>query len=486
MIQKLKELSKDTAIYGISTIIGRFLGFLLIPFYTNVLSTAEFGIYSYIYAFLGFFNVVYIYGMDAAFMKYHSLAEDSEKKDTFSTPFLFVLFSSIIFSAFFLLFRYQIGGLLQIQNEYKHLISYFSLILLFDAVVLIPFANLRLQRKSKKFAAIKITNILLNLGLNFILIINFGMGIEGIFISNLVSSAVTFLILIPDIFTNLSFTIVTKKLKIMLKFALPYLPASFAAMMVQVIDVPIVRFLTNDDTLGIYRANYKLGIFMMLVVSMFQYAWQPFFLSNAKEKDAKELFSKVLTLFVVAASLLWVVLALFIDNIAAFEFLPGRSLIGKEYLSGVHIVPIILLGYLFFGMYVNFQAGLYIEEKTKYFPLVTGIGAAANVIVNFLLIPVWGIYGAAVATLVSYFVMAAGLFIVAQRFYKINYEYSKIIKVLVLILIITYTYYYLFLLGILLFLYKILLLVFFILSLFGLNIIQSEDVKKTLKAFAKK
>jgi len=272
----------------------------------------------------------------------------------------------------------------------------------------------------------------------------------------------------------------------MLKFALPYLPASFAAMMVQVIDVPIVRFLTNDDTLGIYRANYKLGIFMMLVVSMFQYAWQPFFLSNAKEKDAKELFSKVLTLFVVAASLLWVVLALFIDNIAAFEFLPGRSLIGKEYLSGVHIVPIILLGYLFFGMYVNFQAGLYIEEKTKYFPLVTGIGAAANVIVNFLLIPVWGIYGAAVATLVSYFVMAAGLFIVAQRFYKINYEYSKIIKVLVLILIITYTYYYLFLLGILLFLYKILLLVFFILSLFGLNIIQSEDVKKTLKAFAKK
>ena len=486
MIQKLKELSKDTAIYGISTIIGRFLGFLLIPFYTNVLSTAEFGIYSYIYAFLGFFNVVYIYGMDAAFMKYHSLAEDSEKKDTFSTPFLFVLFSSIIFSAFFLLFRYQIGGLLQIQNEYKHLISYFSLILLFDAVVLIPFANLRLQRKSKKFAAIKITNILLNLGLNFILIINFGMGIEGIFISNLVSSAVTFLILIPDIFTNLSFTIVTKKLKIMLKFALPYLPASFAAMMVQVIDVPIVRFLTNDDTLGIYRANYKLCIFMMLVVSMFQYAWQPFFLSNAKEKDAKELFSKVLTLFVVAASLLWVVLALFIDNIAAFEFLPGRSLIGKEYLSGVHIVPIILLGYLFFGMYVNFQAGLYIEEKTKYFPLVTGIGAAANVIVNFLLIPVWGIYGAAVATLVSYFVMAAGLFIVAQRFYKINYEYSKIIKVLVLILIITYTYYYLFLLGILLFLYKILLLVFFILSLFGLNIIQSEDVKKTLKAFAKK
>lgn len=486
MIQKLKELSKDTAVYGISTIVGRFLGFLLIPFYTNVLSTAEFGIYSYIYAFLGFFNVVYIYGMDAAFMKYHSLAEESEKKETFSTPFLFVVFTSLILSAFFFLFSIQISGLLQIQNEYKHLINYFSLILLFDAIVLIPFANLRLQRKAKKFAAIKLINILLNLGLNFVLILYYWMGVEGIFISNVVASAATFLILIPDIFTNLSFSIVSKKLKTMLKFALPYLPASFAAMMVQVIDVPIVRFLTNDDTLGIYRANYKLGIFMMLVVSMFQYAWQPFFLTNAKEKDAKEIFAKVLTLFVVAASLLWVALSLFIDDIAAFEFLPGRSLIGKEFLSGVHIVPIILLGYLFFGMYINFQAGLYIEEKTKYFPLVTGLGAAANVIVNFLLIPVWGIYGAAVATLVSYLVMAVGLFIVTQRFYKINYEYSKIIKTLVLILIIGYTYYYLFLLGILLFLYKILLLIFFILSLFGLNIIQKGEIKKTLNAVLKK
>lgn len=486
MIQKLKELSKDTAIYGISTIVGRFLGFLLVPFYTNVLSTAEFGIYSYIYAFLGFFNVIYIYGMDAAFMKYHSLAEEPEKKETFSTPFLFVLFTSLILSAVFYLFTPQIGSMLSVQDEYKHLIYYFSLILLFDAIVLIPFANLRLQRKARKFAAIKIVNIILNLGLNFILIIYYRLGVEAIFISNLAASAVTFIILIPDIITNLNFNIVAKKLKIMLKFALPYLPASFAAMMVQVIDVPIVRHLTDDSTLGIYRANYKLGIFMMLIVSMFQYAWQPFFLTNAKEKDAKELFSKVLTLFVVAASLLWVVLSLFIDDIASFEFMPGRSLIGKEFLSGVHIVPIILLGYLFFGMYINFQAGLYIEEKTKYFPLITGLGAASNVIVNFLLIPVLGIYGAAIATLISYLVMAAGLFIVAQRFYKIEYEYSKIIKTLVLIVITGYTYYYLYLLGNLLFLFKILLLIFFILSLFGLNIIQKGEIRKTLNIILKK
>lgn len=486
MIQKLKELSKDTAIYGISTIVGRFLGFLLVPFYTNVLSTSEFGIYSYIYAFLGFFNVIYIYGMDAAFMKYHSLAEDSEKKDTFSTPFLFVAISSIILSSLFYFFGNQVGDLLQIQGEYKHLIYYFSLILLFDAVVLIPFANLRLQRKAKKFAAIKIINIVLNLGLNFVLIIKYKLGVEGIFISNLVASGITFFILLPDIFSNLSFKILKPKLKTMLRFALPYMPGSFAAMMVQVIDVPIVRHLTNDSVLGIYRANYKLGIFMMLIVSMFQYAWQPFFLTNAKDENAKELFSKVLSLFVVAASVLWVVISLFIDNIAEFQILPGRTLIGREFLSGVHIVPIILLGYLFFGMYINFQAGLYIEEKTKYFPLVTGLGALSNVAVNFILVPVWGIFGAAVATLVSYVVMAGGLFIVAQRFYKINYEYSKIIKTLVLIFITGYSYYYLYFLGILTLLYKFMLLAFFILALFGLNIIQKGEIKKTLAALIKK
>ena len=229
----------------------------------------------------------------------------------------------------------------------------------------------------------------------------------------------------------------------MLYFGLPYLPAAISSMVVQVIDRPLVQAMTNTETLGIYSANYKLGIFMMLFVTMFQFAWQPFFLTNAKEENAKELFSKILTLFLLVSSMIWIILTLFVDDFARWQIIPGKSIIGKDFLIGLPIVPIILLGYLFNGLYYNFQAGLYIEEKTKYFPIVTGLGAVVNVVVNILLIPVWGIMGAALATLAAYITMAAGLFYFSQKVYKIKYEYSRIIKVLSLLFVSCGLYYYL-------------------------------------------
>ena len=290
MFDKLKELSKDTAIYGVSTMIGRFLGFLLVPFYTNVFTTEQYGIFTYIYTILAFLNIVYIYGMDASFLKYSSLAEEQKKKDVFSTPFLFVLVTSVSFSFLFFSLRTEAAELLDIPMKYGSLLNYVILILFLDSVALIPFSNLRLRRKAKKFALIKIINIVINIVLNLYLILVLGMGIEAVFISNLAASLFSLAALLPDIIGLLNYRIDKETLKTMLKFGLPYLPANIASMMVQMIDVPILRELTNDSTVGIYRANYKLGIFMMLFVSMFQYAWQPFFLNNAKEKNAKEIF----------------------------------------------------------------------------------------------------------------------------------------------------------------------------------------------------
>ena len=176
---------------------------------------------------------------------------------------------------------------------------------------------------------------------------------------------------------------------------------------------------------------------------MFNYAWQPFFLTSAKEENAKELFSKILTLFLLVASVIWILLTLFVDDFARLQILPGRTIIGKEFLSGLVIVPIVLLGYLFNGLYYNFQAGLYIEEKTKYFPVVTGLGAVVNVVVNLLLIPVLGIIGAAIATLAAYMVMAGSLFYFSQKVYEIKYEYTRISKILVLLFATGGIYYYL-------------------------------------------
>ena len=157
----------------------------------------------------------------------------------------------------------------------------------------------------------------------------------------------------------------------MIKFGFPFLPAGFAIMLVQVIDVPILEKLTDLETVGIYKANYKLGIFMMLFVNMFQFAWQPFFLQNAKEPNAKEMFSKVLTYFTLVGSVILVLLSLFITDIAKIK-IAGFSLIGSQYWAGLNIVPIILLAYLINGMYSVFSAGIYIEEKSIYVPIITG------------------------------------------------------------------------------------------------------------------
>lgn len=482
ILEKLKELSKDTAVYGVSTMIGRFLSFLLVPIYTNVFTPTELGNFTNVYAYLAFLNVVYIYGMDAAFMKYTSLAEKEKKKATFSTPYIFVVGSSSIFSILFYVLLTPISNGISLPIEYSNLLVYVIFILLFDTFTLIPFSSLRLERKTQKFAFIKITNIIINLSLNIILILVYGYGIEAIFISNLVASIFSFVALFPEIIRKLQFQIDVVVLKKMLKFGIPYLAAAFTSTMVQVIDVPIVLSLTDTATLGIYRMNYKLGIFMMLFVQMFNFAWQPFFLENAKEKMAKELFAKVFTLFLIFSAVSWAFLSLFVEDIVQIE-IAGRTLLGREFLEGLSIVPIILLAYLFNGLYMNFTAGIYIEEKTKYFPLVTISGAVVNIAVNFTLIPILGIMGAAWATLASYVVMASGLFIVSQKFYKINYEYSKILKIFFIIgitAIILYSFSETLNVGI-----KALVFLGFLSALFLLRVVKMDELARTIKSFRK-
>ena len=464
MLEKIKELSKDTAIYGISTMVGRFLNFLLVPFYTHVFSSGSYGIISNVYATIGILNILFLYGMDASYLRYAAKIEIGDERDNFSTPFLLVLFTSIFFSIVILLLRFPILNVLEIPHAFVNLIYFTTPILFIDALSAIPFIKLRIERKAKKFAAFKIINILVNVFLNLFLILKLHWGIEAVLISNVIASLTSFVLLLPTISERLKFKLNRNLIKRLLKFGLPYFPAGLASMLVQGIDRPILSHLTDLSTVGIYNACYKLGIFMMLFVNMFQFAWQPFFLQNADEKNAKELFSKVLTYFTLAGSIVLVFLSLFINDIVTVKIL-GRSLIASSYWSGLSIVPVILLGYLFNGIYVVFTAGIYIKEKSIYVPFITGLGALINIAVNFALIPSMGMMGAAFATLASYIVIALGFFIVTQRFYKINYEYWKITKIFFLILITGGIFYSLMYTGNLLLIYKIILLGIFLLSI---------------------
>jgi len=306
------------------------------------------------------------------------------------------------------------------------MISYVAIILFFDALSVVPFAYLRLQNKSKIFASVKLINIFINLGLNLYLILVLKWGLVSVFIGNLAASLITFLLLSPIILKNLTFRLDKKLFKEIARFAIPTVPAGLASIVVQVIDKPVTQYLTDFKTLGIYQANYKLGIFMMLIVSMFEYAWRPFFLNNAKEPNAKELFSKVMTVFVGAASIVFIILTFFIDDIVKFNLPFKGHLIGDKYWQGVYIVPVVLLGYLFLGIYTNLIAGIYIEKKTKFLPYITGLGALLNIIGCFGLIPFIGIMGGAIATLLSYVSMAVYIYFVTRKIYPVHYEMRKL------------------------------------------------------------
>jgi len=479
MLDKLKSLSKDTMIYGTSTIIGRFLNFLLVPIYTNIFLPGEFGIVANIYAYIAILNVFFTVGLESGYFKFASTLEVGTKKENFSHPYLGIFFNAVILSSILFFFASDFTYLFQIDVSRNDLLKYTALILFFDAIVLVPFAYLRLQHKPKLFAAIRVANIIINVAFNLIFILVFKMGIESVFISNLIASAATFILLLPVVLKNISFTYNKQLVKELIKFSLPYIPAGISSNIIQVINRPILTALTDDATVGIFQANYRLGIFMMLFVSMFEFAWRPFFLQNAKEANAKEIYSKVMTLFILAAAFIFFVLSLFIDNIAQLKLPFKGYLIGKAYWGGLYIVPVILISYLFYGIYINLMAGIYIEKKTKYLPYITGIAAAINVLFNFLLIPGMGMMGCAVTTLLSYLAMVIGIYVVSQKYYFIKYELNKIIAIFILlfvsyavfIILGEYAYWYL----------KVVILMFFTSSIFIFKIIDIKSVRTVLK-----
>lgn len=481
MLEKIKTLSKDTLIYGANTIIGRFLGFFLVPFYTNKFLPEEFGIITIIYSYIAILNVFFSAGLESGFMKFYSTLETGTKKQNFSNPFILVFFNSLLLSSLIYLFSENLTAVFQVSGKFAYLIRYSALILFFDTLVLIPFAYLRLINRASSFAGIKIVNICLNVLLNILLIAFLNFGIEAVFISNLISSVVTLIMLVPVIKNNFTLGMNKELIKELLRFSIPYIPAGISANLIQIIDRPILKYLTDDKTVGIYTANYKLGIFMMLIVSMFEFAWRPFFLNNAKEPDAKLIFSKVMTLFILFASFVFLVISFFIKDAVKFNLPFEFHLIGTSYWAGLNIVPVILFSYLLYGIYINLMAGIQIEKKTKYLPAITGIAAVVNVISNFILIPEYSYMGAAFATLISYFVMMSGIYFVSQKYYRINYEYKKIGLIFLYLFIISGIGLYLEELNTFSPIIKILLILSFVILIHFTKVLNLSSIKQFFK-----
>jgi len=457
---RLTSLVKETAIYGVSSVLGRMLNWLLVPLYTQYLLPAEYGIVTELYAYAAFLLIIYTYGMETAFFRFTNKLEN-KRQFILNQSQASVLVSSILFSTLLILFSTPIINYLEYPGKEKYII-WFSLILAIDAIVAIPFANLRLQQKAKKFAWIKLVNIFLNIGFNlfFIVLCTYIIKqsqesslknvitrffdqnelVDYIFISNLIASSAMLFIFLKDIIKiriKLNWNLLVE----MYRYAFPIMIMSLAGVTNEMLSRAVLKKwlpegfypgYSNQAALGIFGAAYKLSVFMTLSIQAFRYAAEPFFFSRAKDKDSKELFSSVMFWFVVFGSFIFVAIVLNLD-IIGFLFLRNEA-----YWDGLVVVPILLLANLFLGIYYNLSIWFKLTDKTYYGTFISASGAGLTIILNYIFIPMWGYVGSSIATLVCYFSMVVFSYLLGKKHYPVPYKTGKYLFYIILALIFTY------------------------------------------------
>lgn len=428
MLKELKTLAQESAVYGLSTVVGRLLNFFLLPLYTHALVPAEYGAVALVFSYLALLNVVYGWGMDFAFMRHASGEPESPPwKLVFSTAFWSLALSSLVLSCIIHTAANPLARACGLPAGLSDVVRYGAWILALDALALVPFAHLRLSHRAGTYAGIKVANIVMNLALNWVFLVTLDMGVRGVFLASLITSAATLAILAPVILAVLEPSFDAPLWRELLRFALPLLPAGMASMLVQVIDRPILYFLTDEATVGLYQANYRLGIFMMMVVNMFDAAWRPFFLQRARLPGADVVIARVLTYFAAGAGFLFLLVALFVAHVAALPLGEGRTLIHASYWPGLEIVPAVTLGYLFNGIYINLIAGPTLAKRTEMIAAATAAGAAVRVAANFLLVPTFALRGAGWSVPLSYAAMAAAIYGLGRRVHPLPYENRRLL-----------------------------------------------------------
>lgn len=441
----VKKLIGQTAVYGLSSIVGRFLNYLLVPLYTSVFIASEYGVVTELFAYAGFLLVLLTYGMETAYFRFSEKLDNPEK--VFATAVSPILLTSSLFIAIVVLFSQNIADLLQYHNH-KEYIIYFAFIVGMDSITAIPFAKLRRENKAVKFATYKFINIGLNIGFNLFFLLlcpylvknnslhfitNFyseDVGVGYIFISNLIASSVILLLFIPDFFRT-KYNISKTLLKELLFYGFPLLFAGLAIMVNEVIDRILLKYLITIPAgvenaheyimsqIGIYGANYKLSVLVVLFIQAFRYAAEPFFFSQEKQANAKNVYSVVMKYFVIFGLFIFLGIMLYINIFKYF-------ISNEEYWVGLKVVPILLASNILLGVVYNLSIWYKLSEKTKYGAYIAGVGALITIVGNVLLIPVIGYFGSAWAHVASYFVMMLISYFLGRKYYKIDYPIKDI------------------------------------------------------------
>jgi O-antigen/teichoic acid export membrane protein len=448
----IKRLAGQTAIYGIPSILGRVLGYLLVPLYTHVFHADAYGTVNVFYAYASLLKIILTYGMETAFFRFSEQEKDGGKDSVYSTALISLFISSIVFLLLVSLFSGPVAKWIDYPDSGNYVV-WFAWILALDALAAIPFARLRAKNKAKLFASINMTGIIINIGLNLFFIIlcpyllkhnsnNFisgaiglvyraDWGIEYIFISNLVASAVTLALLLPGI-VSVKWKIHPDLWRKMMIYAFPLLFAGMAGIVNETFDRLLLRYLLPGSPeeasfqVGIYAACYKISILMTIFIQAYKYAAEPFFFAQSKEKNAKETYRSIMNYFIIAVSVIFLATLLYLDDIILPLFLRRN-----EYWEGRSVIPILLMANLFLGVYYNLSIWYKLTGKTSWGAWLSLIGAIITLGLNFIWIPlssdhmIYGYYGSAWATFICYGAMMILSYLIGQKYFRVNYDLRR-------------------------------------------------------------
>ena len=430
----IKNLFGQSVIYGLGDIGTKALGLFLLPLHTSFLTIPEYSIYSLFILFYSFSLTFYMLGINSGFLRYY-LDEEYEGKTVFNTAFLFLLIFTILLSFIIILLSGWFSQVLFNDIYYKHIFYYGAVILICESLSTIALLVYRAQNNPAGFVSAVLVKMSVILVSNVVFLTVFKMGIIGAVLGNLCGSAALLLMSSPVIKKQIQFTFSLPIFKKMFRYGIPAVPAVVSITALIMIDQYFLKYFGFFDKVGIYAAGYKIGMALTLIITGFKLAWFPFIFQTSKQKDAKKIFSRVFTYFNFFLILSYLVICIYIPLVFKYIFPP-------EYYESMYLIPVIGLGYIFYGCYEHFMVGVYLRDKTFYVALVFAISALVNIALNLILIPRYSLYGAAGATVLSYFILMVLGYMFSQRFYRVKYNFFNTIKTAVAGLLVMAAYYY--------------------------------------------
>jgi len=419
MFQRIKELGRQSVIYGLGGVLNQLVNFVLVPLYSYYLTPGEFAVYELLFRTMQLALIVAQLGLASAIFKSALYDKASDTKTLYSTAFYTLAGSSLLTVAAGALLAGWLSGLLFETAAYTRLVWLTFLTAALDTFIVVPMARLRIEGRALRYSAISFAAFATRLLLNVVFVAFLKRGVNGLVEANLVQSALFFFVYLWHIRDQLALRFSTAELRRLLSFSLPTVPALLGSTALVISDRYILNFYRTADEVGVYAMGYRIALVANMAVQAFQLAWPMLMFSVADSKDAERFYSRVLTYLFWGGGFLSVGLAALAGDILRLVSTPA-------YYGAAAVIPLVVLSYVFYGAYFATNIGSLLKNKTYWITIIVGISLAVQVGLNLLLVPRIGMMGAALTTALSYLLMPIMAIAISRRFYKVRYEYGRI------------------------------------------------------------